>query len=153
MTETTRPSTTRRALLALALGITLVAPAMPVHAHPVAAPASALDWAGEGRMIEVQERRGRGNGARQNDRRGAERSTSRRSRESVRRGRGYGKRHRGYCRPYRAIRKAWRMGVDAPRIHRVGRRGVVVAGYRGRHYVRVRFAHGRRCPVMRVRRY
>ena len=66
--------------------------------------------------------------------------------------RGY-ERRGGFCRPRRAIRKAWRMGVDAPRIHRIGSRAVVVSGYRGRHYVRVRFAHARRCPVLAVRHF
>ena len=59
----------------------------------------------------------------------------------------------GDCRPRRALRKAWRMGVDEPRIHRVGRRAVVVSGYRGREYVRVRFSRERRCPVLAVRAF
>lgn len=148
MTEPTR-SPTRRAAILVALAGVLALPSMPALAHPAQTLAPIGDTANarDGRVIEVAERR-----------RGKKRASRNRGKDRprARNGRRYDPywhpRQRG-CRPRRAIRKAWRMGVDAPRIHRIGRRGVVVSGYRGRHYVRVRFGHARYCPIIAVRGY
>ena len=59
-------------------------------------------------------------------------------------------RHRR-CGPRRALRKAWRLGLDDPRVERIRRRGVVVSGYDGRELVRIRFARDPQCTIMRVR--
>ena len=163
MTDTIRRTDrARRVLIALTAAATcLAAPAAPALAGPtqgmVIATSHAFD---EVRPIEIVEQRQRKRSKRAQRR--PQRSDpllappERHRAGDRRRHRGwdYGyERRRGFCRPRRAIRKAWRMGVDAPRIHRVGRRAVVVSGYRGRHYVRVRFAHARRCPVLAVRRF
>ena len=57
----------------------------------------------------------------------------------------------GRCHPRRALRRAWRMGVDGAHIHRVRSHVIVVSGYDGSDHVRVRFARDRRCTVLAVR--
>ena len=57
------------------------------------------------------------------------------------------------CRPRRALRRAWRMGLDDARIDAVRRGALIVSGYRGREYVRVRFARRPSCPVIAVRAF
>ena len=115
-----------------------LAPVSPATASPSSTESGALVLAQAG---ERSRRRARG------DRR------MRGERRAGRHGRYERRGHRGRCRPRRAVRKAWRFGVDAPRIHRVGRRAVVVGGFRGRSYVRVRFANNRRCAFLGMRRF
>ena len=149
MTITTaRPSPVRRAAIVLATVASALA--APAAAHPHAQPGAGVQIGyHDAQPIQIAERR---KGAKKANKRRASRGAERRiDPRAYHHGQGYGP--RAFCRPRRAIRKAWRMGVDAPRIHRVGRRAVVVSGYRGRHYVRVRFAHARRCPVLAVRRF
>ena len=182
MTDTTRPSTSPPVIappalgahvraLATALAATLALGLLGTPAmarHPGTAPAIQSD--GLVTLAQARERRGERRRSGQRQRREGARSGRTRSetrsqraapraeRRADRRGRRFDRGPRGYgrwgrCRPRRALRKAWRLGVDAPRIHRIGRRAVVVAGYRGRSYVRVRFAHAPRCPVLAIRRF
>lgn len=66
---------------------------------------------------------------------------------------GYGNRYerRGFCPPRRALRKAYRMGLNHPVIVRENRRVVVVDGRKRGRVVTVRFAQARGCPVIAVR--
>ncbi len=58
----------------------------------------------------------------------------------------------GRCSPRLAIRKAYGIGANRPRIVRENRRVVVVDGFRRGRLVTVRFANDRGCPVLAVRR-
>ena len=52
----------------------------------------------------------------------------------------------------RALRKAWRMGVDRPHIARIGRGRIVVKGHHDGHRAKVVFDRwSRRCEVIKVR--
>lgn len=64
--------------------------------------------------------------------------------------RGVRARHRR-CSPRRALRRAWRLGIDDPRIERIRRRVLVVSGYDGRELVYLRFARDPSCTILRVR--
>ena len=58
---------------------------------------------------------------------------------------------KGICKPRRAIRKAYRLGVNNPRIVRRNHKRVVVKGWRHGHRTRVVFANRHRCPVIAFR--
>lgn len=63
-----------------------------------------------------------------------------------------GHRHyRGRCNVRRAIRKAYRLGVDRPRVVRRNRHRVVVRGRIDGYRARVVFANRRRCPLIVIR--
>lgn len=145
-----RPSNGRWAVATLAALALLASAPAPATASPATpTPTHAFDRASD--VVQVSERRGRASrrrGARRHAHDGGYRRGGWERDHEFRRGR----RHAGRCRPGRAVRKAWRLGVDEPRIRRVGRRGVVIAGFRGRSRVVVRFGHARHCPVLAVRR-
>jgi hypothetical protein len=64
----------------------------------------------------------------------------------------HGPRHRGFCGPRRAVKKAWRMGVNRPHIQRVNGRKIVVTGYSHGHRAKVVFKRdSKRCRVIRTR--
>ncbi|MEO0327655.1 MAG: hypothetical protein AAF217_03560 [Pseudomonadota bacterium] len=67
-------------------------------------------------------------------------------------GHGYGHKPHGRCHPRKALKKAWRMGVDQPHIARIGERRVVVVGYNRGHRAKVVFKrHHRKCRVIKTR--
>lgn len=55
------------------------------------------------------------------------------------------------CSLRQAVRKAYRMGLNRPRVVRDNRRAVVVDGRKRGRIVTVRFAQVRGCPVINVR--
>ncbi|BDA85761.1 hypothetical protein Sa4125_33030 [Aureimonas sp. SA4125] len=55
------------------------------------------------------------------------------------------------CEPRRALRKAYRLGLNRPVIVRDNRNVVVVDGRKRGRVVTVRFAQARGCPVLRIR--
>jgi hypothetical protein len=57
-----------------------------------------------------------------------------------------------FCSPRLALRKAYDIGLNRPRIVREGRRFVIVDGFRRGRVATVRFANDRGCPVLDVRR-
>ena len=60
--------------------------------------------------------------------------------------------HRGICKPRRALRKAYRMGVDNPYIARIKRNKIVVKGHSYGHQAKVVFKRNtHRCKVLRTR--
>ncbi|WP_152046002.1 hypothetical protein [Aureimonas psammosilenae] len=61
------------------------------------------------------------------------------------------RRDRG-CSPRLAVRKAYDLGLNRPRVVREGRNSVVVDGVRRGRLQTVRFANDRGCPVISVRR-
>ena len=61
-------------------------------------------------------------------------------------------RHRGFCKPRRALRKAYRMGVDNPYIARIKRNKIVVKGHSYGHHAKVVFKRNtHRCKVLKTR--
>lgn len=65
---------------------------------------------------------------------------------------GHGYNRRGYCKPRRALKKAWRMGVNRPHITRIGRNRIVVKGFNHGHRAKVVFSRsGHRCPVIKAK--
>lgn len=58
---------------------------------------------------------------------------------------------KGKCKPRRAVNKAWRMGVNNPRVVRRNPNRVVVRGWRHGYKTKVVFANARHCPVIRFR--
>ena len=61
------------------------------------------------------------------------------------------RRHRG-CHPRRALRKAWKMGVNRPHIARIGHKRIVVVGYNHGYKAKVVFKrHHPRCKVIKTR--
>ncbi|WP_312798528.1 hypothetical protein [Tianweitania sp.] len=62
-------------------------------------------------------------------------------------------RHRGgqrrACTPERATEKAWKMGINRPRVSNVNRNTIAVRGFQRGHTVRVLFARAPNCPVIR----
>lgn len=57
-------------------------------------------------------------------------------------------RHRA-CSPNRAVEKAWKLGVNRPRVANVGRNTITVRGFQRGYPVMVRFARAPNCPVIR----
>lgn len=55
------------------------------------------------------------------------------------------------CHVGKALRKARKRGIRRAHVWRVGRRGVVVGGYKWGEFVRIGFANHRRCPVRFVK--
>lgn len=53
------------------------------------------------------------------------------------------------CSPNRAVEKAWKLGLNRPRVTRVSRNTITVRGYQRGHSVRVLFARAPNCPVIR----
>ena len=63
---------------------------------------------------------------------------------------GYSRRHA--CGPRRALRKAWRMGVNRPHIARLNDRRIAVVGFSHGHRAKVVFKrHSRHCRVIKTR--
>ncbi|MEM9574467.1 MAG: hypothetical protein AAF870_04465 [Pseudomonadota bacterium] len=61
-------------------------------------------------------------------------------------------RHRGFCGPRKALKKAWRMGLNRPHISRVKQRAIAVTGYRYGYPAKVVFRRAsHNCAVLRVR--
>ncbi len=68
----------------------------------------------------------------------------------------HGHRYRGHrrfsCGPRRAVNKAYRWGMNNPRVKRVNKRRIVVTGWNRGHRARMVFSrHGRGCPVIKAR--
>lgn len=62
------------------------------------------------------------------------------------------RRNRGVCAPRRALKKAWRMGVNRPHVSRVNGRKIVVAGFNRGHRAKVVFKRNSgHCRVLRTR--
>ena len=60
--------------------------------------------------------------------------------------------HRGICKPRKALRKAYRMGVDNPYIARIKRNKIVVKGHSYGYQAKVVFKRNtHRCKVLRTR--
>ncbi|KAB0679757.1 hypothetical protein [Aureimonas leprariae] len=72
-------------------------------------------------------------------------------RDDFRRDRYFGDRG-GFCSPRLALRKAYDIGLNRPRVVGEGRRFVIVDGFRRGRIATVRFANDRGCPVLGVRR-
>lgn len=53
------------------------------------------------------------------------------------------------CSPERAVEKAWKMGINRPRVANVNRNTIAVRGFQRGHTVRVLFARAPNCPVIR----
>lgn len=53
------------------------------------------------------------------------------------------------CSPERAMEKAWKMGINRPRVANVNRNTIAVRGFQRGHTVRVLFARAPNCPVIR----
>lgn len=58
-------------------------------------------------------------------------------------------RPRRACSPERAMEKAWKMGINRPRVSNVNRDTIAVRGFQRGHTVRVLFARAPNCPVIR----
>jgi tRNA A-37 threonylcarbamoyl transferase component Bud32 len=58
-------------------------------------------------------------------------------------------RPRRACTPERAMEKAWKMGINRPRVANVNRNTIAVRGFQRGHTVRVLFARAPNCPVIR----
>lgn len=58
-------------------------------------------------------------------------------------------RPRRACSPERAVEKAWKMGINRPRVANVNRNTIAVRGFQRGHTVRVLFARAPNCPVIR----
>jgi hypothetical protein len=58
-------------------------------------------------------------------------------------------RPRRACSPERAVEKAWRLGLNRPRIANVNRNTISVRGFKRGHPVRILFARAPNCPVIR----
>ncbi len=57
---------------------------------------------------------------------------------------------RRVCSPRRAVRKAYRMGLNHPYVHRIGKRRIVVRGNNWGYPAKVVFGRGGRCPVIKT---
>jgi hypothetical protein len=53
------------------------------------------------------------------------------------------------CTPNRAVEKAWKLGLNRPRVSRVNRNTIVVRGFQRGQSLRVVFARAPNCPVIR----
>ncbi|MBS9719323.1 hypothetical protein JYU29_01320 [Tianweitania sp. BSSL-BM11] len=53
------------------------------------------------------------------------------------------------CTPERAREKAWKMGINRPRVANVNRNTIAVRGFQRGHSIRVLFARAPNCPVIR----
>lgn len=53
------------------------------------------------------------------------------------------------CTPNRAVEKAWKLGVNRPRVTRVARNTIAVRGFQRGESVRLVFARAPNCPVIR----
>lgn len=58
-------------------------------------------------------------------------------------------RPRRACTPERATEKAWKMGINRPRVANVNRNTIAVRGFQRGQTVRVLFARAPNCPVIR----
>ncbi|MBP0438471.1 hypothetical protein [Tianweitania sediminis] len=53
------------------------------------------------------------------------------------------------CTANRAVEKAWKLGINRPRVTRVARNTIAVRGYQRGERVRIVFARAPNCPVIR----
>ena len=59
---------------------------------------------------------------------------------------------RSKCKPRRALRKAYRYGLDDPYIKRINHNRVVVRGWNRGHPAKIVFSrHGHGCPIIKAR--
>jgi len=61
--------------------------------------------------------------------------------------------HQQVCGPRRAVKKAYRMGLDSPRVHRVKQNRIVVSGYQYGYRAKMVFKRYSRCHLIKTVRF